>query len=599
MNFILLLALSITLSLNAQDLKESIAEILETNPLIQERLKNYNATKEEIVTAQSTYYPSINLSLGAGIEQKSTLETTPNVSTNLDVYQATLSYTHNLFNGFETTNQVRQQKHRTISAAYSYIEMANDTAFELSTAYIEVLKEKELLETAKENVTINSEIFRKVKKLYESGLTTLSEVNKIESSLALSKSNLIVQENTILDVSYNLHRIMGRYLDVSKMSKPTLEISLPDNLEDATQYAILHNPSLLVSNYNIKLAQATKKEKEAPFYPSLDLEISQSYNKNINVIEAEDTRFKAMAYLNYNLFNGFSDSAELQKSISKIHQEVEIKNNLRRQVIEGLNLSWAAYKKLQEQLVHLKEYKEFSLKTLKLYAKEYDLGRRSLLDLLSAQNDFIGSKSQIINTEYSILLSKYRILDAMGTLLLTVMGSEDISYAKVDLVAESKFSKDTLPIKLDRDNDLITDDKDICNNSLTTEMKNIYGCTLKDANISQIERYNGFLFDDESDELESNTKERLQSLLKQLKPYGYENIKIELLAHAFNEELSKDELLLLSLKRAQKLQIFFIEAGFLKENIKIISNGGDAPLFLDDADQNNRVDIIIKKLISN
>ncbi len=57
-----------------------------------------------------------------------------------------------------------------------------------------------------------------------------------------------------------------------------------------------NNPSLLVSKYNIKLAQATYKEKKSPYYPHLDIEVSQSMNKNLSAIEGEEDRFRAMAF---------------------------------------------------------------------------------------------------------------------------------------------------------------------------------------------------------------------------------------------------------------------------------------------------------------
>jgi adhesin transport system outer membrane protein len=436
MNKNLLSLFLIVLSLNAQTLKMTVDEVLSTNPIVLERLKNYNATKEDITSAESGYYPKLDISVGGGYESSKKEDaygyTTirdkdgKNVdSLNLGVYQGSLTYTQNLFKGFATTYQVKQQEQRTLSAAYSYIEKANDTSFEMVNTYLQVMRNVELLETAKANVKINKEIFTKVQKLYDAGLTTLSEVNKIESSLSLSRSNLVVQENTLMDVTYNMQRVLGRYLNPDEMSKPKLNITLPATLEEATQYAMQNNPSLLVGKYNIKLAQAIYKEKKSPFYPTLDIEVSQSMNKNLSAIEGTDDRFRAMAYVRYNFFNGFADRAALQKSISSIHQEVETKNTLRRKVIEGLNLSWAANKKLSEQLKHLVDYKKFSKKTLVLYSKEYDLGRRSLLDLLAAQNDFIGSKKQIINTQYSLLFAKYRILDAMGILVSTVLGSTD------------------------------------------------------------------------------------------------------------------------------------------------------------------------------
>jgi len=345
----LLIALSVISTLSAQDLQTTINEVLSTNPVVLERLKNYNSTKEDITTAKAGYYPKLDLSLGGGYENserkdwenETTLKDHQNNNINslgLGVYQNSITYTQNLFNGFSTTYQVSQQENRTISAAYSYIEKANDTSFEAVNKYLQVVRQTELLQTAKENVDINKEIFKKVKKLYEAGLTTLSEVNKIESSLALAQSNYVVQENTLQDVEYNMQRVLGRYLKAENMTKPSLNVTFPETLEEATKYAMQHNPSLLVSKYNIKLAQAQYKEKKSPFYPRLDIEISQSMNKNLSAVEGTDNRFRAMAYLRYNFFNGFADQAALQKSVSQIHQEVQTKNDLRRKVIEGLNL---------------------------------------------------------------------------------------------------------------------------------------------------------------------------------------------------------------------------------------------------------------------
>lgn len=441
MKFKIVLALSISTALFSQDLKTTISEVLSTNPVVLERLKNYNATKEDIAAAKAGYLPKLDLSVGVGKEDgKRPL----NQEFDYSVYQNSLTLTQNLFKGFETTSRVKEQENRTIASAYSYIERVNDTSFKMVNAYIQVMKNRELLAIQKENVEINTEIFKKVQKLYDAGLTTLSEVNKIESALSLAKSNFVVQENTLLDATYNLQKVLGRHIEPQVMNKPILNVNLPANIEEATQYAMQNNPSLLVGTYNIKLAQAVYQEKKSPFYPSIDLEISQAMNKNLSGIEGKYENLRAMAYLKYNLFNGFADEAGLQKSVSSIYQEIETKNRLGREVTEGLSLSWVANEKLSAQLEHLNDYKKFSLQTLTLYSKEYDLGRRSLLDLLSAQNDFIGAKAQIISTEYNMLFAKYRILDAMGILVSTVHGDTDAIYSNVGLGGKNLQNKDTL-----------------------------------------------------------------------------------------------------------------------------------------------------------
>ena len=597
-----LLSLSLALTLSAQDLKTTIEEVLVTNPIIQERLKNYNATKEDVTIAEAGWYPKLDLSVGVGQEDG---ETAQDVDFDYTVYQTSLSLTQNVFNGFQTTYQVEQQKNRTVSAAYSYIEKVNDTSFEMLNQYLQVMKNNELLGNAQANVDINKEILNKVQKLYDAGLTTLSEVNKIESSLSLAQSNYVVQENTLLDVTYNMQRVLGRYLDSNQMSRPTLEIALPANIEEAAQYAMKNNPSLLVSKYNVKLAQATDKEKKSPFYPSIDLEVSQHNNKNLSGIDGEFDNFRTMAYLRYNLFNGFADSAALQKSVSSIHKEIEIKNTLRREVIEGLNLSWAANEKLSVQLGHLKAYKKFSLKTLTLYAKEYDLGRRSLLDLLSAQNDFIGAKGQIINTEYSMLFAKYRILDAMGTLVSTVIGNEAMVYSRVGLAGQTPENMDVLPVSYDKDNDLIVDERDICSNSLSDKMKDVYGCEFDFDNTKRIERYSGFTFEGDTAILTQEGQINFNNLVSQIQSFGWNKLKLDVLGNVDAEdmnpqEMTKEKITDLSEQRAQMIKDKLVQAGAISDNIKTYANADDAPIVSNEDSSsiqiNNRVDIIVNKL---
>ncbi len=450
----ILFALSLSTIINAQSLKTSIQEVISTNPAVLEKLKNYNLTKKDVTGAKAGYYPKLDLSLGFGYEKTSKeddvgLKTVDSLG--VGVYQNTLKLTQNLFNGFATTHKVTQQEHRTVSASYSYIEKVNETSLEMVNIYLQVMKDEELLQTSKENIEINEEIFTKVKKLYDSGLTTLSEVNKIEASLSLAKSNYVVQENTLLNINYNMKKVLGKFLDTKEMSKPDFNTTMPKTLEDASEFAIKHNPSLIVSKYNIKLAQASLKEKSAPFYPSIDIEISQSFNKNLSAIEGTEDSFRAMAYLKYNIFNAYSDDVAIQQGKTRINQEQELQNDLKRQVVESLELSWVAHEKLSLQLEHLLNYKKYSLKTLKLYSKEYDLGRKSLLDLLSAQNAFIGSKSQIIETQYNILFAKYRILNAMGMLVPSILGSIDNIYSEVGL-------KGTLKVKVDNDNFILNEE---------------------------------------------------------------------------------------------------------------------------------------------
>jgi adhesin transport system outer membrane protein len=470
----------------ATTLKESVVEVLDQNPVVQERLKNYRATRQDLKIAESEYLPTVDLEASLGYT-KSGMFKNSSGSWNHSVadqsygsYESSIILTQNLFDGFATVHRVSYEEARILAAAYNYVEKANDMAYRMTEAYLNVLREYELLQTARENVQINEEIYKKVKDLYDSGLTTDSEVKKIESSLSLARSNLTVQKNNTRDKEYQFRRILGRMPRVSEMQKPSLDVVMPSSQEKAATYAINHNPSLLVSRYNIRGAQSLYKQHQKEFYPRIDLEISQKFNdiEKLNTFDRADDRFKARVILSYNLYRGGADSANVQKDVSKIAQEVEIARDLKRQVIESIDLSWNAYTMIDLQLKDLREYKVFAEKTLELYKEEYDLGRRSLLDLLTAQNDVINSRAQIVQAEYDELLAKYRVLDAMGLLPLAILGDTQTYESRVNLYVNKNTEEvlDTLPVSYDVDSDKIVDSEDLCDNSLLANDIMPYGC---------------------------------------------------------------------------------------------------------------------------
>lgn len=479
--------------ISANTLQQSVVEVLNTNPVIQERLKNFRATQQDLSVAESEYYPQIDLRVAVTYNQAGDVKSGDlsaarndddfhhNVdNVNYRTYESSLTLTQNLFDGFSTMSKVDFEEAQILAAAYNYLEKANDMAYRMTDAYLNVLRTNELIETARENVQINETIYSKVKDLFESGLTTDSEVKKIQSALSLARSNLTVEKNNALDAEYKYRRILGRLPDVSEMKRPELNMNMPESIERAALYSIDNNPSMLVSRYNIKGAQALWKQSKKEYYPKIDLELSQTLNDHDefnNGFDQPDDRFRARIVMNYNLFRGGADKATVQKHVSKISQEIEIQRDLKRQVVEGLDLSWNAYHMVDAQLKDLREYSEFSEKTLELYKEEYDLGRRSLLDLLSAQNDVINSRSQIIKAEYDQLFAQYRILDAMGLLVVAVNGTADEFTSKVNLHTDNSLEVlDTYPVELDADNDNIADNIDLCDNSLKENNIMPYGC---------------------------------------------------------------------------------------------------------------------------
>lgn len=455
--FVAVILVGMSTSISALTMQDGVDEVLSTSPIVLERLHNYRATLEDLRTTEAQWLPALDYT-GSIARERTKNSNTGFERRSLTSYEHSLLLTQNLFNGFGTVHEADYNQARILAAANYYIENANDAAYNLVKHYISVLKMKDLLCIAKANVDFNEEIYAKVSKLYTAGATTRSEAEKADTSLSLAKANYVVAKNNLDDSLYNLERVLGRHVAAEEVRDAQYAGDMPATMEEMKEYAKVHNPSVLVREYNIKAANKKRETAYKNYYPKIDAFARQSWGNDLGGIDGKDDRFSLGLSLSYNLYRGGADESQIQKSLSNVYQENENKRETIRRLNEQGELAWAAKTYLAQQLVHLKRYQTTSAKTLELYQKEYDLGRRTLLDLLVAQNDYIAAESQIVVAENDLLFSYYRILDSMGSLVQNVLGSKGESYtqkAGLKLLDNRRDSDDHVDnlIFADRQND--------------------------------------------------------------------------------------------------------------------------------------------------
>ncbi|MDD3596898.1 TolC family outer membrane protein [Sulfuricurvum sp.] len=435
--------------LNALTLQEGVDQALSTHPIVQQQLHNYRATLEDLRTTEAQYLPSLDYS-GTIARENTDNENTRLAgygSRTLNTYQHSLTLTQNLFNGFGTIYEADYNKARILAAANYYIENANDVAYKLVETYINVIKARDLLCIAKANVKFNEEIFTKVNKLYQAGITTRSESEKADTSLSLAKSNYVVAKNNLDDALYNFARIYGTRVNVEEFEDIQFGGEIPTSFEELKAYSHTHNPSVLVREYNEKAARAKKDAAYKDYYPKIDAYARQSWSNNVGGVSGRDDRSAIGLNATYNLYRGGADESQIQKNLSQMFQESSARLETVRELDEQAGLSWNAKNYLSDQLQYLKRYTETSSKTLELYQKEYDLGRRTLLDLLVAQNDYVAAQQQIVTAENNLMFAYYRIYDTMGSLVQNVLGTKTQDYTQ-------KVGLDVLDSNRDKDQDV-------------------------------------------------------------------------------------------------------------------------------------------------
>ncbi len=398
----------------SMNINEMVQESLYSNPQMQKQVSDYKAVKYDLDRAYAGYKPTLDLTGAYGWEKVD--KETDALDNELMRREAGVMLRENLFKGFNTHYDVKEQKARIEGARQSALQTANTLALRASEVYLQVLRQKALLDMEQENIDTHERIYTMIRQKTEQGLGRRSDLEQTEGRLALAYANYIIQMNNYQDARVNFERIYGRSYPSSQMQKP-VGPSLPAaDFESLNALAMRYNPTLTIETANIETRTAKYDKEKSLFYPTIDAELSADWNDNIGGVEGQDDSYKAMLRGHYNLYNGGADEALRLQNLQYVKSQHESKKDQERAVTEKLQLSWNSAQILSRQLRCLNLHSKLSKKTSTSYAKEYQLGRRSLLDLLNVELEYIDSRKKIINSEYDLLFSEYRILEAMGLL---------------------------------------------------------------------------------------------------------------------------------------------------------------------------------------
>jgi len=449
---LILAILFFTPALFAISLEQAVFHTLHTNPDIKEKVHALKVVENEKGIILSNYYPKLYISSGIGLAKQKTTpsynEQSGDLVTRID--QSVVA-SMNLFNGFNTYHDYESLKHR-VNATNSYLnEYKSVVSMQVVESYITLIKQRAVLKITKENVLSHQEIYDKLKEYTESGIGKGSDLKFASGRLTLAQVNAVVHENNFIQSKIVFESIFGGIIDVTKMQEPVFDYTLPQRLEDAAQEAFDYNPSIKLGKHNTKSAFSNYKRSQSTSYPSIDIELKKSWFNENGSYEYRVDGSHAMVYLKYNLFNGFADEALQEVELSTYMQNNQLLNYTKRDVTKKLAIAWIASIKIEEQLKLLEKMRIDSKMTLEDYYKEFLFGRRTLLDIINVKNDYNNARQSYVAAKYDLLLSKFRILDAMGGILdYFLIKSDKMKLALDDSFVESESVYDIIKYMNDK-----------------------------------------------------------------------------------------------------------------------------------------------------
>lgn len=418
-------------------LQEAISVGVMTNPEYGVVAASRRATDEELGQARALYLPSVDLSADTGIEytdDPATRSGTDDDTETLYRYETGLTVTQMLFDGFETKYEVERQKNRVESAAHRVRETAELVGLAIVETYLEVIRQRELLKISRDNVAAHINILEQISDGASAGRSTQADVEQAKARLASARAQESSTRQSLRIAEAEFRREVGDPPQDLVMPAAPLQM-LEQDVEEQVKMTLAESPTLDIFESDIEVAHAEYEGTGSTLYPQLDVQLNARQGHDINGVEGRDRSASALLVMNWNLYRGGADVARVREFTHRHQQSKEERSEAARSIEDEVRQSWAQMISAGERAREFSAQAAANVEVVRAYRDQFELDRRTLLDVLDAQNELLVSRSNTINAQFLEMFSVFELLALRGHLLPSL----DVAYPREsDTMAESE-----------------------------------------------------------------------------------------------------------------------------------------------------------------
>jgi adhesin transport system outer membrane protein len=400
----------------ANSLKDSVERAILKNPEVGFRHQNFLAMTGEQDAAKGGWYPKIDLSMDGGKKNTLSPGTTANSYNNS---KTTLELRQMLFDGHSTDLNVRRLGHSRLALYYELLSASDQIALGTVTAYIDVIRYRGLVALALDNYTNHAEVHARIEDRVKAGVGRRVDLEQAAGRKALAESNWAIEVSNLRDVSIRYQRLVGEAPADVLQPPPNLTKSLTSR-DNFVKNTVHNNPDFLSAVSTLRAFRAEAKLRESPNYPTLEFVANQSLEKNRNGASGDYRDSAVQLVLNYNLYRGGSDSARIRQYAAKLNSGFYLRDKACRDVRQTALIALNDVIKLEEQIGLLTQHEVATAKAREAYRQQFEIGQRSLLDLLDTENELFQARRSLTNAEEDLQLANARVLAINGSLLPTL-----------------------------------------------------------------------------------------------------------------------------------------------------------------------------------
>ncbi len=399
-------------------LHDAVEVAMAANPEIMQAQFNKEAIQFERKQAQGLYAPRIDVEASGGIRRlENTTRRNLGIANNeLYPVEANARADWTIVDFGRRRGELLRQASRVDGASLRVLERSQFVALQIARQYLNIMLQQRIVAASEDNVGFHKSLVKDLSEGVTQGSISIADQQQAEERLQAATVRQEEAFQDLADAKITLRRLTG--MDISAVQMPPrFDDKLPDNIDQAVGFARTSNPRILEAKADVDAANALAQSAEGDLYPTIGAEVVGRYGNDIDGFKGETNDLQARVYLRWNLFDGGINRAKYQEMVRRSSEARYRLHQVEREAEEDVRSAWTAIKAQSNITSALDRQSHVSDDLLLSYRSQFNVGRRSLLDVLDAQNTRFNTQVRLETARFSQLFAQYQTLAATNRLL--------------------------------------------------------------------------------------------------------------------------------------------------------------------------------------
>ncbi|WP_428429848.1 TolC family outer membrane protein [Pararhizobium sp.] len=420
-------------AVSAETISNAMAKAYQNNPELNAVRAGLRATDEGVPIAKSGYRPQISANVQGtatrlGTERLSRFyPATPLVQEDFATGSASITITQQIFDGFQTLNNVRAAEANVFSSRETL--KANEISILLAAAqsYANIARDQRIVAIRKQNLAFLKEQLSAAKSRLDVGEGTRTDVSQAEAELAGAQAILVNAVAQLKQSEAVYVQIVGDAPKGIKQPAPASK-ALPKSLDQAVATGLREHPSIAAAQYNVDAAGYRVKSAEGTMLPGVVVQGSVSRNTTDRDGSPETSSASITARLEIPLYQGGAEYGQIRQAKERMGQQRIMVDTARLEVQQTIITAHAQLEAALATTVANKSQVSAANEALAGVIEERKVGQRTTLDVLDAQQSVLVAEESLVTSQRNAVVASYSLIAAMGRLTIKSQGLQVVEY---------------------------------------------------------------------------------------------------------------------------------------------------------------------------